>query len=359
MLVKVKDFQVTPHALLFDPELYLFDILPDRNIVRFLLVEEQHLEQAPFIDIRFEGLARGQFSMPSFELFGLENQHGSSRPRPAFIFHHAFVCSTLLARCLNQVDAFFSLKEPWILRRLADIKRDRQRRIPRTQWKQTFRSSVALLAKNYRSGTTPVIKATNVANNLLPDVLRYLPGHPALFLFSGLEDFLISNLKKSEETQRKMPELANWFVGDSDFAQRFPAYADVGQLDFLQVCAVVWMANIHNLRRDIGRYADAPVRTLEMRRFLDHPAETLAGLAAFFGHDASEADVACMTSPEVMRSNAKDSNQPFDNTNRMSESQRARQAHASEIEAVLAWAAPLIDGESMLEFLDSVKLETA
>lgn len=358
MLVKVKDFQVTPHALLFDPELYLFDILPDRNLVRFLLVDEKHLEQAPFIDIRFEGLARGQFTMPSFELFGLENQHASTRQGPAFIFHHAFVCSTLLARCLNQLDAFFSLKEPWILRRLADIKRNRQQRIPRSQWKQTVRCCVALLAKNYRSGASPVIKATNVANNLVPDVFRFLPGHPVLFLYSGLEDFLVSNLKKPEETQRKMPELAAWFVGDGDFAQRFPAFADIGRLNFLQACAVVWMANIHNLRRDSSRYAGASFHTLEMRRFLDHPAETLAAVSAFFGHHASEEDVARMTGPDVMRSNAKDSNQQFDNTNRVSESQQVRQRHAAEIEATLAWAAPVIDGEAMLDYLESMGLQT-
>lgn len=359
MLVKAKDFQVAPRALLFDPELHLFDILPDRNLLRFLLVDEQHLEQAPFIDIRFESLARGQFFIPAFELFSLENQHDSTRPRPAFIFHHAFVCSTLLARCLNQADAFFSLKEPWILRRLSDIKRDRQRRIPRTQWKQTFRSCVALMAKNYRSGQAPVIKATNVANNLVADVFRYLPGYPALFLYSSLEDFLVSNLKKPSETRQKMPDLAAWFVSDGDFAQRWPAYADLKKLGFLQICAVVWMANIHNLRKDTERYAGAAIRTLAMRRFLDRPADTLAALSAFFGHAASEGDIARMTSPQVLRSNAKDSRQSFDDSDRQSESQLIRQQHAAEIEAALAWAAPVIEGESLMGFLDSLALGPA
>jgi hypothetical protein len=356
MLIKAKDFQVAPHALLFDPQFYLFDVLPDRNLSRFLLVDERHLEQAPFVDIRFEGLAKGQFFVPSFDLYGLEGQHGVERPRPSFIFHHAFVCSTLLARCLNQVDAFFSLKEPWILRRLADIKRSRTQRIPRTQWKQMFRSSVAQLSRNYTTGRAPVIKATNVANNLLADVQRFLPGCQSLYLYSDLQSFLVSNLKKPQETQRKMPELAGWFVNDGDFARRFPAYSDIQSLSFLQICAVVWMANLYNLCTDVSKVPGAAVRTLEMHRFLENPQETLASLSAFFGHTPTPAEIALMTSTDVMESNAKDSRQRYSAVDRQSESQKIRQTYGAEIDAALAWSAPLIEEQGLMGSVESLAL---
>ena len=72
-------------------------------------------------------------------------------------------------------DAIFSWKEPWIMRRMADAKRDRRQRLPSSQWRRLFSTYMNVLGRSYESGKTPVIKATNVANNLLPDVLKYMP----------------------------------------------------------------------------------------------------------------------------------------------------------------------------------------
>jgi hypothetical protein len=112
MLVKTSEARVTIPALMFDPEFYVFDFAMKSGLTKFLIVDEAKLDQAPFIDSRFEPIAKGFFSMPTKDLFALERQHDIERPKPAFIFHHAFVCSTLLARCLNQADGFFALKEP-------------------------------------------------------------------------------------------------------------------------------------------------------------------------------------------------------------------------------------------------------
>jgi len=126
--VKTKEFKATIPALLFDPSFFVFDFAPNVELTKFLLVDENVLEQSPFVDVRFEPLSHAHFWVNTKELFALEGSHNIARPQPVYIFHHAFVCSTLLARCLNQIDAFFSLKEPWILRRLADFKRTHSQR---------------------------------------------------------------------------------------------------------------------------------------------------------------------------------------------------------------------------------------
>jgi len=236
MLIPTKDFKVTASSLLFDPELYLFDFSPDLTTSKFLVVDEKKLDLAPFIDIHFEPLAQGQFSIPTKELISLEKMHGMKRPPSVFIFHHAFVCSTLMARCLNQIDAFFSLKEPWILRRLSDLKRAQRHQINDDYWQQVFSSYLGLIAKNYHGGKSAVIKVTNVANNLLEDVLHYLPGHKILYLYSDLESFLISNLKKPQDTQTKMPGLARNFLADGNFSKKYPHFCNINQLNFLHVC---------------------------------------------------------------------------------------------------------------------------
>jgi len=68
-----------------------------------------------------------------------------------------------------------------------------------------------------------VIKVTNIANNLVEDVLQHLPGHKILYLYSDLESFLVSNLKKAPETQKKMPALAAAFLADGNFCETLPA----------------------------------------------------------------------------------------------------------------------------------------
>lgn len=341
MLINAGDMRVAPRALLFDPELYVFDFDPKRNLTRFLIVAEEHLHQAPFIDIRFEPLAKASFAVPSAALVALERLHRERRPRTVFIFHHAFVCSTLLARCLGESAAFFSLKEPWILRRLADTKRDPALKISDREWDPLLLTHLALLARNYRSGKTPVIKATNVANNLFSDILRLLPDHRKLYLYSDLESFLVSNLKKPEETRRKMPELARSFIREEDFAQRFPQFCDIGQLSFLQICALVRAASLYNFQVNADRYGNFNVRTLGMDVFLGRPADTICALSKFFGHEPGAEELAAMVGPGVMDSNAKEPQRGYDRETRRLEADRVAVSNRADIDFALTWAEPL------------------
>ncbi len=204
-----------------------------------------------------------------------------ARPGPAFIFHHAFVCSTLLARCLNGSDAFFSLKEPWILRRMADLKRARAGTVSDPGWRTTFSRYVSLLCRNFRTGRTPVIKATNVANNLLEDVLELMPAQRVLYLYSDLESFLISTLKKSDDTRRKMPGLAQAFLNDGDFARRFPRLCEPARWTLLQSCALVWLVSLYNLKCTLDRFPKRGAADPGRASIHGRPRGTLAQLCAF------------------------------------------------------------------------------
>ena len=356
MQIKPGDFQLTAQALLFDPELYLFDFVPDRDTSRFLMVQEKNLDLAPFVDIRFEPLAQGQFTVSTKELFALEKMHNIKRPQSAFIFHHAFVCSTLLARCLNQLDAFFSLKEPWILRRLSDFKRNQGQLITRKQWREMFSCNLNLLARNYKTGTKPVIKVTNVANNLVSDVLNYLPGHKILYLYSDLKSFLVSNLKKPKDTQEKMPGLAASFLSDEDFAQRFPQFSQVRQLSFLQVCAVIWMVNLYNFKRSTEKFSTSNVKTLEMDHFLNNMDASLVLLSNFFGHQATTAEVQQMLDPGIIQTNAKHQNIAYGQQTRKAETDQIIHQYGNDIDKVMNWVRPLLKELSLMDYCASIRL---
>jgi len=350
MLIKTTDFRISAPALLFDPEYFVFDFDLDSELTRFLVVEEEKLVLAPFIDIRFEPIAKGQFSVSTRELVSLEGMHNIKRPPSVFVFHHAFVCSTLLARCMNQIDAFFSLKEPWILRRLADLKRARAHVIPRAQWRETFTCYLNLLAKNYQTGTTPLIKVTNVANNLLEDVLRYFPGQKILYLYSDLESFLVSNLKKPPDTQKKMLGLAAGFLSDGDFTQRFPRFSDVNGLSFLQVCALTWLVNLYNFRRSAEQFGPAKVKALEMNDFLADMGRNLTSLSIFFGYKATPAEIESMLDPGIINRDAKHQQVPYGRQSKQAEAAQVLGNYGSEIKGTINWINPLVEQLGVLEY---------
>ncbi|MEZ7972449.1 MAG: hypothetical protein QMC00_03775 [Pseudomonadales bacterium] len=330
--------------MLFDPQFHVFDFSTRKGgLTKFLLVEENKLSQAPFIDIRFEAFAAGNFSIPTDRLFSIEDQHDIVRPQPVYIFHHAFVCSTLLARCLNQVDAFFSLKEPWIFRRLADFKRSSGNKMSPERWRSTFVNYNQLLAKNYLSGRIPVIKATNVANNLLVDVLRYMPESKVLYLYSDLESFLISNLKKTADTQKKMAGLLAGFLLDNDFGEKYSAGLNIGKLSFLQICSLVWVVNLYSLQRAVGEVGAANVRTLDMATLLDDLPKTVSEVSRYFGHKSNAQELSSMMAPQVVSTHAKDQSQRFDVNLRGKEALIILDRFGREVTSVKQWIQPLID----------------
>ncbi len=350
MLIQTKNFQITAPALLFDPEFYIFDVSPNLETSKFLVVNEKILALAPFIDIRFEPLAQGNFSVLSKDLFALEKMHDIKRPESVFIFHHAFVCSTLIARCLNQIDAFFSLKEPWILRRLSDIKRTSRSKITDQKWSDMFSCYAKLLAKNYHSGKTPVFKVTNVANNLLQDVITYLPGQKILYLYSDLKNFLISNLKKPHETQIKMPGLAANFLRDNDFAVKYPDFCNLQHLDFLQTCALIWVLNLYHFKSTTEKLQTDNIKTLDMKAFLDDMNTSLEKLSIFFNHNTTANETEAMLDPSVTQTDAKHQQQNYSRDKKKTESDYLLKKFPKEIENALQWINPLIEKLELINY---------
>ena len=352
MNISSSDFEVTIPSLLFDPEFYLFDFSLKGSKTKFLVAKEDLQAQAPFVDIRFEPFAQGKFSIDTKSLFRLEGQHDIERPKIHFIFHHAFVCSTLLARCLNQSQAFFSLKEPWILRRMADFKRSRARTVPGSHWQEMFLKNVSLLSKNYSTGDAVVIKATNIANNLLEDVLTRMPDSRVVYLYSDLGSFLTSNLKKSAETQGKIPALYKGFCGDSDFLQQFKQFRNTSGFSFLQICGLTWLVNIYNLQAVMDNRQTKSFITLEMQSLLNTAENTLARVSSFFGHVPDEKDRARMIHPDIMGKNAKYPRQSYSRDIKQAEANQVFERYGSEIETVVTWLEPVIRELGLMAFLE-------
>ena len=342
---------VNDDALLDDPHYYLFDTVPETGETRFLITNERELAATTFADIRFEKSARDELRVNTEGLVNLVHQTPKARPDVGFVFHHAFVCSTLMARSLNEIPAFFALKEPWILRRLADIKRQHAGTIPAEHWRLIVSAYVDLLAKQYKSGNSLVIKATNVAHNLLWDVFWLWPERPVLYMHSDVRAFLVTNLKKNRETQQKMPVLLTDFVKDTDIRSRFGVIDVPQNRSLLQTCALIWAANIYTLKCAAEKYGPKRLRCLDMDTYLQHPEATMRSASRLFGHEPNEHDMLRMTSKDVMGRNAKDQHLRYDSATKAGEDERVLAARRVEIEAVVEWIDPLVRELELYEFL--------
>ncbi|GHA11388.1 hypothetical protein GCM10008090_21440 [Arenicella chitinivorans] len=330
--------------LLFDPEFYVFDIEPLAGRYKFLMMSEENLRLCPFIDIRAEPLAQASFYLDAGQVESLEANHDMVRPAVHYIFHHAFVCSTLMARGLDQLPQFISLKEPWILRRLADIKRsDHAGELAQGErWRTMFLTANRLLAKRYRSGHNVVVKATNVSNNLISDTLDYLPASKIVYMYSGLKDFLVSNLKKPAETREKMPWLLQQFLKDADFSLLLGRIQPVNQLTFLQVCALIWLTNMSVIEQHLRGANGRRILLLEMTDFLLQTPETLAQMVKHFEQPVASAELQALAQSDTFQRDAKNSEAKYSAEQKRIEKQALLDAYGGQIDAVMDWSAPLV-----------------
>ena len=357
MIRSAKGKKVSTRELLFDPRYYLFDTLPQRGQTRFLLTAERTLAEEPFADIRFEPLAIDSVTVATRELMRSFEQQDRPRPTTHYIFHHAFVCSTLLARCLNQSSAFFALKEPWILRRLADIKRQHGNTIPESHWRVMHSTYFALLAKKYKSGRAVVVKATNVANNLVADIVRYSPEQKILYLYSDIESFLVSILKKPSSTQEKMPGLLAGFLQDSDFAKHDNRLLSAGRLTLLQTCGLIWVCNIYSIKQAVEKGNYTGLRTLDMASLLSDPQVALRRVSGHFGHEPSAADLALMTHADIMSRNAKDTAHQYGPDLKEQERLQVYNSFRRDITHALRWIESTVSDLGLYSFMRQLDVQ--
>ncbi|MEV8693177.1 hypothetical protein AB0014_25765, partial [Klebsiella pneumoniae] len=68
--------------------------------------------------------------------------------------------------------------------------------------------SVRLLARPWSADGSVIVKPTHAALNIAVDLMEAAPQSRGVLLSSDLEDFVVSNIKKTPETQAKIPQLA-------------------------------------------------------------------------------------------------------------------------------------------------------
>lgn len=272
--------------------------------VRLRDVTRESLAAAAFLDDRWDRAGCAAQSVPLAEL--VPDGPGA---RPVFIWHTAFCCSTLLARCLDKPGRNLSLREPAALMEVANIKR-RDGVAVSDLW---LRGLLPSLAASAGTDACVTIKPTNTVNNLIADTARLFPQARHLFLTSSLRAFLTSLAKKGEAGRSFARRLFTIFAMDGHPVTRSDP-RQLMQMSDLQIAAIVWHMQIATLQA------------------------ALTAVDGFFGLELGAAHIAATADGPLFRQDAKHAGQAHGAERRRQEAAAIAASLGPELDAIIEWS---------------------
>lgn len=330
----------SPEDLLVRPEYYLHSVDLDAGECHFSMLDDDAYRRSSFMDHRVQAQTgiTARASLTVMERLVAESRLASRSEPIGYIFHTAFCCSTLISRCLDIDGTSHALREPAVLMQMANYRRTANPYFTdSSRWQELLRTVLFLLAKPHRSGEVVVIKPTNAANLLAGDIIRTPRSRGILLLYSSLEQFLVSIIKKGEEGRTFIRKLFNVIRMDSDRTNILPLEALVRLTD-LQIAAFVWYLQMDTYLKLLAEFPNAGIRTLDCEAFLAAPVATLARLCTLFEIGVTTENLERIIAGPNFTKNSKNGRQNYDVAMRKSEYELLGREHRSVLDSVLAWS---------------------
>ncbi len=328
--------------VLKDPSWLPFQMDANWRQLEFARVADEALRSAAFLYAGFSGAIKERASFQLSEVLACDAEAGPHSA--AVILHSAFCCSTLMARACDTPGKCLSLKEPDILMSLANAKRMLPRQNRESEFADLFKLILKLLSRRRHPTEKILLKPTNAANNLLPDFLA--AASPLILMYSDLEGFLVSVLKKGEPGRNFVRVQYNIFSLDEESIAQIPQRQAMTFTD-LQVAALVWKHQLGLFGRYLSHHP-SKMRSLKDSSFLADKGAALRSASQHLGLGLSEGEIAAALSGPVFKRNSKFDASGFDSTQKIVEAEKIRDIYASDIGATLEWAETVDLGEKLL-----------
>lgn len=306
-----------------DPRWFPVDLDPVTPRFAMLRIDEGHVTGPAFMDNRLGVDFSAAVPVPLPALPALP-----APPRAAWLFHTSFCCSTLLARALQDAPACMVYREPLVLRRLSD---ERDRGMAVAHW---MTPTARLLFRPWRDDGAVVVKPTHAALNIAGDLLAATPGSRAVALLSSLDDFLVSNIKKTPETHAKVPALVERAVGAGSLRHRLAGRA-FEPPSLLAAVALQWVAQ-RELLVDIDEHAPGRLRFIDASQVLTDLAGTARDCLDWWGLPVNDASLRARAAA-VAGVNAKQTSATYSARQREDEAVQLSRMFARELAEARAW----------------------
>jgi hypothetical protein len=263
---------------------------------------------------------------------GFDHHHAKQKPL-RFIFHTAYCCSTLLARCLQEINNTLVLKEPAPLRSLSQMWFGE---LPESDLGKLKTVVGALLARRFASEHV-IVKTTSHCSNIMRELLELHDDNRAVFLYASLEETLASFLK--DPARRREARRYLGYIG-SHVPWRIPAEDRIGFID-AQIVALLWVVQMRLYCELAEKHFGDRMLALNCNEFLANPAYMLDRVASHFGLLVTRDFLDAIVASDVFRLYAKDQHIEFDREMRQAHLHHIATVYANEIEAAQTWAQSL------------------
>lgn len=256
-------------------------------------------------------------------------------PKPQYIFHIGHVGSTLVSRLLGELDSVLALREPAILRQLAEVRVNKPAELGWTGEEQAERLDQVegWLSRVFHTDQRVMIKASSFVSPLARPLLA--DRGTALFLFTSLERYL-QTILAGESSRQEAAALAD--------LRRLRLEQHCGQplarkdsLSLTQTAALGWLCEMVTLCDAEGHCPAASIAWMDFDEFLNQPGEQLQAAAKHFGRDLSVDNARELVSSPIMTRYSKAPEFDYSASLREELLAEAAQIHADDIRQTLLW----------------------
>lgn len=308
---------------------HMADLANDRVLVA--LLAEGDYRTASFLDQRLltDGIGR------EWMAWDILPDLGAAAPRPAFIFHIGHVGSTLVSRLLADIAGVLPLREPMLLRTLAQVAERIDQ--PESIWSpDLYRTRLAQvrgwLGRSFAPGQPAMVKASSVITAIAGD-LTGTDGR-ALFLYVPLPRYLETILAGEASTAETLAQAP---ARMARLAALLPDLAcALWQLPPVTRIAMSWLCEMASAKAMLPA-ADPRHMWVDFEAMLADPVEALAAQCRHFGLGVDAARIESAIAGPIMRQYSKAPDHGYSPDLRRRLQVQAAADHAAAIAEAIAW----------------------
>jgi len=318
------------------PELFPLALAPGLQSVLLIRMTEREYEAASFLDARLLTPQVPSRAIPWPQLEETVRQTGLAEACD-FIFHIGHVGSTLLSRLVGKHPVIFALREPMILRTLAQS--DFEPGSGESAWsgpdyEARLSTFLKLWSRTFRPEQRACIKATSFVSEIATDLLARPFGPKAIFVFVLAETYLASILGGQNSRQelkmlaQSRLERLHRLLGNEPWA--------LNGLSEGETIAMSWACEMTALA-EAAAGVNGRVLWWDFDRFFDAPDRLLRAALNHLGVETDDRAIREILSGPEMSRYSKAPEYAYDAALRRDVLNQARAEFGNEIGRGLAW----------------------
>jgi hypothetical protein len=332
-----------------DADLFPQNLDPLQRKVLVVAAAQGALEEASFLDDRMltPGMAGGWLSFEDFLLRAREAAEPAGRL--GYIFHVGHCGSTLLSRLLAFRPGDTALREPQILRVLAEASCDIAEpwaALSEDMIHQLLDGLVRSWARPRGEASRVIVKATSLASGLGPDLLELTPQARAIALHMKLEPYLAA-LLAPETPSVDLSRGARVRFGRLKALLGDPGWR-LHQLSLGELAAASWLCEASAMADLAATHPDA-VHALDFDDFLAAPGPHVLQAANHMGLGWTEPDAHAALASPIMQRYSKAPEHQYGPDLRRQVLDDSRRRNAGEIAAGRAFVGRMLSAHPVLK----------